>query len=202
MLLCHLTQLKLTNLLNGYQGKKHLVLNHWGCILQYRLIMILYLAILILCLNMHGIRSRYSDHPSDKGEVEKKKKERRSWHLANFPPLISPAELKALIFSLSQSLLSLSFSALPLFALHNNEVPLPTIDCHSLSLSFAFVDRRCQSSSSPFLPISLSNSHSLSLALPLFWIKIAIFFFLSFHYASHLLTCPVAWAFSFTALRP
>lgn len=87
----------------------------------------------------------------------------------------------------------------PAVTLHNNEVPLPTIDRHTLSL--AFVDRRCQSSSSPFLPISHSNSHSLSLATPVLN-QNHNFFFFSFHYASHLLSGSVAWAFSLTALGP
>ena len=79
-----------------------------------------------------------------------------------------------------------------------DEVPLPAIDRQSFFL--AFVDCRRWSSSSPFLLICLSDSHSLSLALPLFWIGIAnrnFFFF--FCFPAHLLS---GLGFSFTALGP
>lgn len=122
------------------------------------------------CLNTRGIRSRYSEHPSDNGEGKEKKKKK----------ILTPGKF-------------------PAVTLRNNEVPLPTIDRHTLSL--AFVDRRRQSSSSPFLPISHSNSHSLSLATPVLN-QNHNFFFFSFHYASHLLSGSVAWAFSLTALGP
>ena len=101
--------------------------------------------------------SRYGEYPADMGEG----KMRRSWRLENLPSSIGPTELKALIFLRSvSSLLSFSASA----SVWSDEVPLPAIDRHSFFL--AFVVCRCWSSSSPFLPICLSDSHSLSLALP------------------------------------
>ena len=79
-----------------------------------------------------------------------------------------------------------------------DEVPLPAIDRHSFFL--AFVDCRRWSSSAPFLTICLADSHSLSLALPLFWIGIANRNFFSFFV--FLLTCSVAWALALLPLGP
>ena len=132
-------------------------------------------------------------------EKEKKKKE-KILTSGKFPTADQPSWVKTPNFlTWSISTLTFIFSSA---SICTSQQWSPTPNHRSpLSLSLTFVDRRCQSSSSPFLPISLK----LSLSLPRLTSVLnqnRNFFSFSFHYASHLLTCPVAWAFSFTALRP
>ena len=65
-------------------------------------------------------------------------KKKKSWHLANFRPSIGPTGLKALNLSHTISLY-----------------------CHSRSLLSPPSSASDRSSSSPFSPVSLSNSHTL-----------------------------------------